>query len=73
MRSSAGTKGWVGHVSALISSGMSRQVAVASRMGMICVEAATSARPGLQALIRESHGPLPVGAVEVNPGQWHRV
>ena len=51
---------------------MSRRVAAASKMGTIHVEAATRAKPGPRALIRDSHGPLPVGAAEANPGQWHK-
>ena len=73
VRSSPGAGGWVGPVSAAVSSGMSNRVAAASRIGTIRVEAATRAKPGPRALIRESHGPLPVGAAEGNPGQWDRV
>ena len=72
VRSSPGAGGWVGPVSAAVSSGMSRKVAAAFKMGTIRVEAATRAKPGPRALIRDSHGPLPVGAAEANPGQWHR-
>ena len=72
VRSSHGAGGWVGPVSAAVSSGMSRRVAAASKMGTIRVEAATRAKPGPRALIRDSHGPLPMGAAEANPGQWHK-
>ena len=69
VRASAGARGWVGPVSVAVSSGTSKRVAAVSKMGTIRLEAATRAKPGPRALIRDSHGPLPVGAAEMNPGQ----
>ena len=69
MRASAGARGWVGPVSVVVLSGTSKSVAAVSKMGTIRVEAATRAKSGPQALIKESHGPLLMGAAEVNPGQ----
>ena len=73
VRSSPGGGGWVGPVNTAVSSGMSRRVAAVSKMGTIRVEAATRAKPGPRALIRDSQGPLPEGAAVANPGQWHKV
>ena len=72
-RSLASTGSWVGSVIASASSEMSRRAVAASKIGKTCVEAPTSVKSGTRALIRQSHGPLPGGPAEQNPGQWHKV
>ena len=42
-------------------------------MGRTCKDAPTSAKPVPQVLMRQSHGPLPRGAAEQNPGQSRKV